>query len=149
MPSCKRSDMQRTAKEVYVVHQDSILRDVCLTSVIVTAGYVSSLRTQFRIWRFRSSNRNFHCNPHWGNNQQCAWGRDPRPNNGVYCGLLTFTASVIPFLGITAFGSLEAFNILRHSIRHFDAVNKLVDSILLYTRSVLGLCFSATDRASL
>ena len=41
--------MQRTAKEIHVVHPDRILRDVCLTSVVVTAGYVSNLHTQFRI----------------------------------------------------------------------------------------------------
>jgi len=41
MPSCKRSDMQQTVKEIFVVHPNNILRDVCLTSVFVTAGYVS------------------------------------------------------------------------------------------------------------
>jgi len=106
--------MQRAAKEIYV-HPDSVLRDVCLTSVIVRADYVSSLRTQFRIWSFQSSNRNIHCNPHWANSQWCARGRDPRPNKGINCGLLTFTASVITFLGITAFHSLEAFSTLKAS----------------------------------
>jgi len=33
--------MQQTVKDIFVVHPNNILRDVCLTSVFVTAGYVS------------------------------------------------------------------------------------------------------------